>query len=424
MSQVSNPVVVNNVRVFDGVDGQLKPGNLLILDRKIKHISSGPIAPPLNSATIDGRGHVLMPGLTDAHWHMTVAANTMENLEQADPGLMYAHTVAEAQRTIMRGFTTVRDMAGPTFGIKAAIDAGVVPGPRVYPSGALISQTAGHGDFAPPYARPFTIGGWPSHFEEIGEVAVVNGIPEVLAAVRQQLKNGASQIKVAVGGGVISNFDPIDSLGFTPEEIRAAVQAASDWGTYVATHVYTVGGIRRALEASVKSIEHGHLADEATIRLIGEKGAWLSTQPFEPGDEPLSPKNLAKTTAMFGAWKRILGWAKQYGVKVAFGTDLLFQPPGTCKENLMLTRLAKIYSNVETLRIATSGNCELFALSGERNPYKEAKLGVIQEGAWADMLVVNGDPTQDIDVLRDYERNLLVIIKDGQVHKNILGDGR
>ena len=223
---------------------------------------------------------------------------------------------------------------------------------------------------------------------------------------------------------MISDFDPIDSLGFTPEEIRAAVQAASDWGTYVATHVYTVGGIRRALEAGVKSIEHGHLADEATIRLIGEKGAWLSTQPFEPGDEPLSPENLAKTKAIFGAWERILGWAKQYGVKVAFGTDLLFQPPGSCKQNLLLTRFAKVYSNVETLTIATSGNCELFALSGERNPYKEAKLGVIQEGAWADMLVVNGDPTQDIDVLRDYERNLLVIIKDGQLHKNILGDSR
>jgi imidazolonepropionase-like amidohydrolase len=121
-------------------------------------------------------------------------------------------------------------MAGPSFGIKAAIDSGVIPGPRVYPSGALISQTAGHGDFAPPYARPFTIGGRPSHLEEIGEFAVVNGVPEVLAAVRDQLKKGASQIKLAVGGGVISDFDPIDSLQFTPQEIRTAVQAAKDWG--------------------------------------------------------------------------------------------------------------------------------------------------------------------------------------------------
>jgi len=200
---------------------------------------------------------------------------------------------------------------GPTFGIKAAIDAGVIPGPRVYPSGALISQTAGHGDFAPPYARPFTIGGRPSHFEEIGEFAIANGVPEVLTAVRDQLKKEASQIKLAVGGGVISDFDPIDSLQFTPEEIRAAVQAARDWGTYVATHVYTVPGIRRALDAGVLSIEHAHLADEATVKLIADKDDWLSMQPFEAGDDPLTPEQAAKTKSMVGAWERVLGWAKQ-----------------------------------------------------------------------------------------------------------------
>jgi imidazolonepropionase-like amidohydrolase len=416
----SSPVVINNVNIFDGIDGQLKPGNVLISDRKIAQISSSAIAPPTGGTVIEGRGHVLMPGLTDAHWHMTMASNTMEDLQQADTGLMYANTVAEAHRTVLRGFTTVRDMAGPTFGIKAAIDAGIIPGPRVYPSGALISQTAGHGDFAPPYARPYTIGGRPSHFEEIGEFVVANGVPEVMAAVREQLKKGASQIKLAVGGGVISDFDPIDSLQFTPEEIRAAVQVASDWGTYVATHVYTPAGIRRALDAGVRSIEHGHLADEAAVRLIGEKGAWLSTQPFEPGDEPLSPENAEKTKSMVGAWQRILGWAKQHGVKVAFGTDLLFHPGGADIQNTMLTRMAKVYSNVDALKIATSGNCELFALSGNRNPYKEAKLGVIQEGAWADMLLVNGDPTKDFDVLKDYERNFAVIIKDGKIYKNTL----
>jgi imidazolonepropionase-like amidohydrolase len=237
------------------------------------------------------------------------------------------------------------------------------------------------------------------------------------------LNKGASQIKLAVGGGVISEFDPIDSLQFTSEEIRAAVQAASDWGTYVATHVYTSAGIRRALDAGVRSIEHAHLADEATIRLIGEKGPWLSTQPFETGDDPLSPQSAGKTSSMEGTWERIPGWAKQHGVKVAFGTDLLFQPDGTYKEKVMLTRFAKIYSNFETLKIVTPGNCELFALSGPRNPYKDAKLGVIKEGAWADMLLVEGDPTTNIDVLKDYECNLVVIIKDGVIHKNTTTDG-
>jgi imidazolonepropionase-like amidohydrolase len=218
-----------------------------------------------------------------------------------------------------------------------------------------------------------------------------------------------------VGGGVISDFDPIDSLQFTPQEIRTAVQAAKDWGTYVATHVYTVTGIRRALDAGVQSIEHGHLADESTIKLIGDKGAWLSTQPFEPGDEPLSPENLKKTQSMVGAWGKILGWAKQYSVKVAFGTDLLFHPGGADQQNVMLTRSAKVYGNVGCLRIATSQNCQLFASSGERNPYREAKLGVVQEGAWADLLIVEGDPTRDINVLKDYRHNLVVIIKDGTV---------
>ena len=415
----AGPVLFSNVRVFDGTGGRPRPGHVLVQDRKIERVSADPIAAPPGGTSLDGQGRVLMPGLTDAHWHMTFAPNTMQNMEAADTGLMYANTVAEAHRTLLRGFTTVRDTGGPTFGIKAAIDAGQIPGPRVYPSGALISQTAGHGDFAPPYARPHAIGGRPSHFEEIGAFVVANGVPEVLAAVRDQLRKGASQVKLALGGGVISESDPIDTLQYTPEEIGAAVQAATDWGTYVAAHVYTVAGIRRALGAGVRSIEHGHVADEATVRLMGEKGAWLSLQPFEAGDNPLTPEQMRKAEPT-GHWDRVAAWAKAHGTKVAFGTDLLFQPEGTHKQNELLTRFARVYGNAETLRIATSGNCELFAMSGGRNPYKEAKLGVLQEGAWADMLLVDGDPTTDIDVLRDYEKNLVLVMKDGKIYKNRL----
>jgi imidazolonepropionase-like amidohydrolase len=157
------------------------------------------------------------------------------------------------------------------------------------------------------------------------------------------------------------------------------------------------------------------------VRLIAQKGALLSTQPWEPSDfEKPAPGQEEKGKPLIGAWERLLRWAKQYNAKVAFGTDLLFDPNGTYKQNIMLTRLAQIYSNFETLRIATSGNCELFAMSGERNPYKEAKLGVLQEGAWADMLLVNGNPLQDINLLKDYEHNFVVIIKDGKVYKNTL----
>ena len=269
-------VLFRNVRIFDGVAPRLAGGHVLIEGKLIKAVSPSPL-PEDGAQVIEGRGRVLMPGLTDAHWHMTFASSTFADFGGFDLGLVYAKSVAEAERTLMRGFTTVRDVGGPVFGLKAAIDSGVVPGPRCFPSGALISQTGGHNDHSAPYAVPRSLGGEPSHLEMVGASVVANGPAEVLAAVRDQLRKGASQIKLTLGGGVISDYDPIDSIQFIPEELRVAVEAARDWGTYVAAHVYTSAGIRRALEGGVLSIEHGHLADEATIALIAEKGAWLST---------------------------------------------------------------------------------------------------------------------------------------------------
>lgn len=254
-------LLIQNARLFDGIGNGLRNASVLIIGNKIAEISAGPIQPPAEAQIIDAGGRVLMPGMTDAHWHMVFAPNTLGNMLAADTGLMYAHAVTEAERTLMRGFTTVRDVGGPTFGLKQAIDTGAIPGPRVYPSGALISQTAGHGDFGPAYADPHSLGGQPSRYEQIGAFMIANGPAEIAAAVRTQLKRGASQIKLALGGGVISDSDPIDTLQYTPEEIRTAVQVANDWGTYVATHVYTVAGIRRAIEAGVRSIEHGHMVD-------------------------------------------------------------------------------------------------------------------------------------------------------------------
>jgi imidazolonepropionase-like amidohydrolase len=212
---------------------------------------------------------------------------------------------------------------------------------------------------------------------------------------------------------------PIDTLQFTPDEIRAATQVASDWGTYVAAHVYTVAGIRRAIECGVRSIEHGHMVDEATIRLMTDRGIWLSLQPFQAGDNPLSPAQIKKAEPT-SHWDRVAEWAKANGTKVAFGTDLLFQPNGTGLESVMLTRFASVFGNVRTLQIATSGNCDLFAMSGRRNPYGEAKLGVLRPGAWADMLLVDGDPTKDIEILKEYDKKFVVIVKDGTIHKNAL----
>ena len=413
-------VLFRNVRIFDGVSPRLSGGHVLIEGQFIKAVSASPL-PEEGATIIEGNGRTLMPGLTDAHWHMTFAASTFADFNAADTGLVFAKSVAEAERTLLRGFTTVRDTGGPSFGLKVAIDSGVIPGPRCYPSGAVISQTGGHGDYSAPHAVPQTLGGEASHLDAVGMSRVANGTAEVLAAVRDQLRKGATQIKMTLGGGVISDYDPIDSIQFTPEELRVAVEAARDWGTYVAVHVYTSAGIRRALEGGVLSIEHGHLADEATIALIAEKGAWLSIQALEPGDNKLSPAQFDKvrSTGMIGSWKPALELARKHGTKIAFGTDLLFQSPGQTMENTMLTRFASVLGNAEALRIATSGNCALFEKSGPRNPYGQAPLGVVRAGAWADVLLVGGDPLADISLLADPQRNLKSIIKDGNIVKNI-----
>jgi imidazolonepropionase-like amidohydrolase len=415
-----NPaVLVKNVRLFDGVSPKLVNGHLLAEGALITRVSGSPIDPPPGCAVIDGRGQTLMPGLTDAHWHFALAANRPADLDAVDDGLMFADMVTEAKRQLLRGFTTVRDCAGPTFGIKKAIDEGRIPGPRIYPSGAMLSQTSGHGDHAAAYALSPTFAGTPSHFQQLGLEIVVDGVPAVLAGARQQLRRGASQIKIAAGGGIVSDFDPIDSAQFTMAELSAAVEAAQAWGTYVMAHAYSANSIRRCVEAGVACIEHGHLMDEPTMALLGEKGVWLSTQAFTAGDQPVSPEMHAKGAMVNGAYEHLLRWAKKHGVRVAFGTDLVFQPDSPV-ENRMLTKFATVYSNAETLRIATSGNAALFAMSGARNPYKPAPLGTLKPGAWADFLLVKGNPLETIDVLANYDENLLLICKNGEIHKNIV----
>jgi imidazolonepropionase-like amidohydrolase len=413
-------ILIRNCNLFDGTGSARRPRNVRIVGNRIDAISAGDIPAPEGATVIDGAGQTLMPGLTDAHWHMSAVKGVP--WMGSDDGLAVALVLKDAEFQLMRGFTTVRDTAGSVFGIKAAIDRGVVPGPRCYPSGAAISQTSGHGDPGSVDELPGTLGGEPSRYQRSGMTAVANGVPEVLAATRQQFKRGASQIKIMAGGGVTSDHDPIDTLQYTPEEMRAVVQVATDWGTYVCAHAYTPAGVRRCLDQGVLSIEHGHAIDDATAALMAEKGAWLSTQPFEPGDNVLTPEQQTKARESIGAggWQASARLAKKHGVNVAFGTDLFSRTRESRTENAMLPRLGEIFSNAEVLRIATSGNCALFARSGMRDPYRAARLGVIEEGAWADMLLVRGNPLDDLRVLEDFERNLLVIIKDGVIHKNLL----
>ena len=414
-------LVIKNVQIFDGVSDRTSAGHVLVEGQRILAVDTSPIAESTSTAVIDAGGRVLMPGMSDAHVHLVGMANTLVDLVLGSQTQLAATTLARAKDTLMRGFTTVRDMAGDTAGIKKVIDAEPALGPRIYPSQAAISQTGGHGDFGFIYQRPTALGGSQSRAEEIGFMRVADGAERVLAAVREQLKLGASQIKLMGGGGVASLYDPLYTVQFTPAELRAAVQAAEDFGTYVATHVYNVTGIRRAVEAGVKSIEHGHLADEATIAFLAERDVWLSMQPFAEHDHNFpNPENAEKYRQVCSGTDQVYQSAKKHGVKVAWGTDLLFEPESAKRQSEMMTRLGSYFTNIEVLKMVTSGNASLFRLAGERDPYKGARLGEITPGAWADLLLIDGDPTADLSLLADPANSIVVIVNDGVIIKNIL----
>jgi len=415
-----------NVRIFDGKGAALSaPSNVLVRGNIIERISTTPIAAEPGLNVIAGGGRTLMPGLIDAHWHAMLVRPTPLEAINGDVGFTNLVAGAEATDTLMRGFTTVRDMGGPAFALKRAIDLGIVVGPRIYPSGALITITSGHGDFRQLTQLPRTIGGMLSRMEQIGGSMVADSPDEVRLRTREQLMQGASQIKLTAGGGVASPFSPLDVSTFTPEELHAAVEAAENWGTYVAVHAYTSAAIQRSIAAGVKCIEHGHLMDEATAKLMAEKGIWLSTQPFLDDKDaipmpPGSPEQKKQFEVIAGTDK-VYALAKRYKIKMAFGTDTLFSKALADRQGAQLAKLVRWYAPAEVLAMATSANGELLQLSGLRNPYP-GTLGVVEEKALADLLLVDGNPLDNIDLIADPARNFKVIMKDGRIHKNALGN--
>jgi imidazolonepropionase-like amidohydrolase len=414
-----------NVRVFDGKTEALSASmNVLVRGNTIEKISKDPIPIDGNSSAkvIAGGGRTLMPGLIDAHWHTMLVRPTPTALLVDDVGYLNLLAGAEATDTLMRGFTTVRDMGGPSFGLKRAIDEGIVAGPRIYPSGAIITVTGGHGDFRHPNELPRVLGAPLSRQELTGASMIADSPDEVRVRVREQLMQGASQIKLTAGGGVASPHSPLDVSTFTEAELRAAVEAAENWGTYVTVHAYTPVSIQRAIAAGVKCIEHGHLMDEPTAKLIAERGIWLSTQAFpdEMADAfPEGSQERAKAFEVFAGTDKTIALAKKYKLKTAFGTDILFSQRLAQRQGELLVKFTRWYTPGETLAMATGTNGELLAMSGERNPYP-GKLGVIEQGALADLLLVDGDPIADIKLIEDPAKNLVVIMKDGKIYKNIL----
>jgi imidazolonepropionase-like amidohydrolase len=419
-AQQSPAVLFQNVRIFDGKNGALSPpSNVLVRNNKIEKISAAAIT--ADAQVISGGGRVLMPGLIDAHWHAMLVRPTPVSALNGDVGYNNLLAAAEATSTLMRGFTTIRDLGGPTFGLKQAIDEGLVAGPRIYPSGAVITITSGHGDFRQLSDLPRTIGGMLSRMEKLGASMVADSPDEVRLRAREQLMQGASQVKLTAGGGVASPFSPLDVSTFTEPELRAAVEAAENWGTYVAAHAYTPVSIQRSIAAGVKCIEHGHLMDDATARLMAEKGIWLSTQPFLDASAAsgLGPAEQDKLRQVVTGTDTVYALAKKYRIKTAFGTDILFSQALAERQGAMLASMTRWYTPAETLIMATSTNAELLGLSGKRNPYP-GRLGVVEEGALADLLLVDGNPIDNIRLIEDPAKNFLVIMKGGKIYKNLL----
>jgi imidazolonepropionase-like amidohydrolase len=286
----------------------------------------------------------------------------------------------------------------------------------------MITVTSGHGDFRQFSDLPRTLGGMLSRVEQLGAAMIADSPDEVRKRVREQLMQGASQIKLTAGGGVASPFSPLDVSTFTEPELRAAVEAAENWGTYVCTHAYTSAAVQRSIAAGVKCIEHAHLMDDASARLIAEKGVWLSTQPFVDiaGAALLGPVEQSQMRQVVGGTENVYALAKKYKIKTAFGTDVLFSKELAQRQGSSLVDLTRWYTPAEALAMATSTNGQLLALSGLRNPYP-GKIGVVEEGALADLLLVDGDPIANIRLIEDPERNFVVIMKDGKIYKNSLG---
>jgi imidazolonepropionase-like amidohydrolase len=416
-------VLFENVRIFDGKESTLSsPSNVLIRDNTIERISTSIISVEPSVRVVAGGGRTLMPGLIDAHTHMTFSTIPLPLFFSADPNYLMLRQGQAAGEMLMRGFTSTRDMAGNSFGLKRAIDEGFIPGPRIWPSGAGISQTSGHGDFRTLHQLPRAPCD-PLHFsEKMGAMAIADGVDEVLRRTREQLMLGASQIKLMAGGGVASDHDPLDVTQFTEAEMHAAVEAAENWGTYVTVHAYTPRAIQQAVRAGVKCIEHGHLADETTANMMSKEGIWWSLQPFlEDEDAIVFPqgsanrkKQLQVTTGTDTAYKL----ARKYRIKTAWGTDTLFDQKLATRQGAQLAKLVRWYTPAEVLKMATGDNAELLALSGLRSPY-QGRLGVVEEGALADLLLVDGDPLANIKVIEDPAKNFLVIVKDGRVYKNV-----
>lgn len=413
--------LITNAKIFDGNSDQLIEGKDILIKNNLIDQIEDKVTPPEGVEIIDANGRVLTPGFIAMHEHLMLQMSAPELM--TNDTRYYAYRATEtAQTYLMNGYTTTRDVSGNTFSLKKAIDQGYVIGPRIYPSGPMISQTGGHSDHRLPSMESQLVGDNWDPLTRYGDMAVVDGVPEILKAVRENLRQGASQIKLALGGGTGSFADPLEVVEFLPEEVKAAVQAAEDYGTYVTVHCYNNEGVRRAIDNGVKCVEHGQLMNEASLKLMKEKDIWLSPQvivfTFIPKGYTEDQAN--KHRQAYAGIDNMFTIAKKIGYdKIVFGSDIITDPEMVVRMNEEFEHRTKWFSNVEILRQATSKGGELLKMSGPKDPYPK-KLGVIEVGAYADVLLINGNPLEDITILKNSTDNIALIMKDGKVYKNTL----
>jgi imidazolonepropionase-like amidohydrolase len=403
-----------NFQMLDPDAGELLGGHELIVeDDSIKEVSAQPIK-LAEASVIDCGGRTLMPGLIDSHVHVVLSEVAIRNLESMPLTLMTARAAALMRKMLNRGFTSVRDTGGADWGLKEATDKGLLAGPRLFIAGRAIGPTGGHSD-----SRRRTDLGARCHCCNALTFAmgIADGVSEVRRAVREEMRQGCDQVKIMMSGGVASPYDPLDSLQFSVDEVTAAVEEARAFGRYVCAHAYTPEAITRAAHAGVRTIEHGNLIDDASAKLMAEKGMFLVANLvtyFEmkkhAAEYGMTSDMLAKNDLVIDGALKSLEICKRHGVPVAYGTDLLGQLQVAQSDEFTLR--ARVLSPAEIIRSATTIGAEVVRMEG--------KLGCLKPGAFADLLVVDGNPLKNLKLLQEQGQHLSVIMKGGRFHKNRL----